>query len=112
MVMRTMRPAEEVEVMCMRETPEFVRGTNVCARVVSAAGPWRRQGEWWEHAANGNGDAARSADHDRDADGLVNLSASSAYARDYYDLALADGGVYRVYCDLYSGKWFVDGLYD
>jgi protein ImuB len=112
MVMRTMRPAEEVEVMCMRETPEFVRGTNVCARVVSAAGPWRRQGEWWEHAANGNGDAARSADHDRDADGLVNLSASAAYARDYYDLALADGGVYRVYCDLYSGKWFVDGLYD
>ena len=57
--MRTMRPAEEVEVMCMRETPEFVRGTNVCARVVSAAGPWRRQGEWWEHAANGDGDAAR-----------------------------------------------------
>ena len=46
-VMRTMRPAEEVEVMCMRETPEFVRGASVCARVVSAAGPWRRQGEWW-----------------------------------------------------------------
>ncbi len=112
MVMRTMRPPEEVEVMCIRETPEFVRGTSVCARVVSAAGPWRRQGEWWEHAANGNGDAARDANHDRDADGLVNLSASAAYARDYYDLALADGGVYRVYCDLYSGKWFVDGLYD
>ena len=42
----------------------------------------------------------------------MNLSASAAYARDYYDLALADGGVYRMYCDLYSGKWFVDGLYD
>ena len=35
-----------------------------------------------------------------------------SYARDYYDLALADGGVYRMYCDLYSGKWFVDGFYD
>jgi hypothetical protein len=112
MVMRTMRPPEEVEVLCIRETPEFVRGTSVSARVVSAAGPWRRQGEWWEHAAHGNGDAARDPDHDRDANGLVNLSASAAYARDYYDLALADGGVYRVYCDLYSGKWFVDGLYD
>jgi hypothetical protein len=35
-----------------------------------------------------------------------------SYARDYYELALADGGVYRIYCDLYSGKWFVDGIYD
>src|SRR5216684_4103772 len=50
MVMRTMRPAEEVEVMCMREAPEFVRGARICARVVSAAGPWRRQGEWWTAA--------------------------------------------------------------
>jgi len=111
-VMRTMRPAEEVEVMCMRETPEFVRGASVCARVVSAAGPWRRQGEWWADAANDNGDAARIEAHDRGANGFVSASAPAAYARDYYDLALADGGVYRVYCDLYSGKWFVDGLYD
>ena len=113
MVMRTMRPAQEVEVMCMRETPEFVRGASVCARVVSAAGPWRRQGEWWAAAANGNGDgiAARD-DHVPVAAGLANASAPAAYARDYYDLALADGGVYRVYCDLYSGKWFVDGIYD
>jgi hypothetical protein len=107
MVMRTMRPAEEVEVMCIRETPEFVRGANVCARVVSAAGPWRRQGEWW---ADANGDASDVAR--RDADRATIAPAPAAYARDYYDLALADGGVYRVYCDLYSAKWFVDGMYD
>jgi protein ImuB len=114
MVMRTIRPAQEVEVMCIRETPEFVRGASVCARVVSAAGPWRRQGEWWADTTNGNGDAARLEDHAPApvAIGLVNAYAPAAYARDYYDLALADGGVYRVYCDLYSGKWFVDGLYD
>jgi protein ImuB len=112
MVMRTMRPAQEVEVMCNRETPEFVRGANVCARVVSAAGPWRRQGEWWADATNGDGRAARIKDHEPTAKGLVNAYAPAAYARDYYDLALADGGVYRVYYDLYSRKWFVDGLYD
>ena len=39
-------------------------------------------------------------------------SAPAAYARDYYQLALEDGGVYRMYRDLYSGKWFVDGVYD
>jgi protein ImuB len=113
MVMRTLRPAQEVEVMCMRETPEFVRGANVCARVVSAAGPWRRQGEWWA-IANGNGDGAapRDGDDAPGAAGLTDTSAPAAYARDYYDLALADGGVYRVYFDLNSGQWFVDGIYD
>jgi len=108
MVMRTMRPAEEVEVMCMRETPEFVRGANVCARVVSAAGPWRRQGEWWAEGANGEADNVAGRDDVR----ATVAFAPAAYARDYYDLALADGGVYRVYCDLYSAKWFVDGIYD
>jgi len=116
-VMRTMRPALEVEVMCSRETPEFLRGANVCARVVSAAGPWRRQGEWWA-IANADSDPASSAAAPRDADraasapALTDAAAPALHARDYYDLALADGGVYRVYCDLISGKWFIDGLYD
>jgi protein ImuB len=103
MVMRTIRPAEEIEVMCARETPEFVRGKSVCARVVSAAGPWRRQGEWW--AAGEEILLAQGTQNDHTARPL-------AYARDYYELALEDGGIYRMYCDLYSGKWFVDGLYD
>jgi protein ImuB len=111
MVMRTMRPAQAVEVMCMREAPEFVRGANVCARVVSAAGPWRRQGEWWA-LANGDGASPRNGDHAAGAAGLTDASAPIAHARDYYDLALADGGVYRIYCDLHSGQWFVDGIYD
>ncbi len=120
MVMRTMRPAQEVEVMCVRETPEFVRGANVCARVISAAGPWRRQGEWWA-IANGDGAATRDGHDGDDADGgdgaddakgTADASAPALHARDYYDLALADGGVYRIYCDLISGQWFVDGIYD
>lgn len=109
MVMRTIRPAEELEVMCARETPEFVRGKNVCARVVSAAGPWRRQGEWW--AADEAPLPYRPAASPANARSWQ-ANAPAAYARDYYELALEDGGVYRVYCDLYSGKWFVDGLYD
>ena len=115
MVMRTMRPAEEVEVMCMREAPEFVRGARICARVVSAAGPWRRQGEWWTAADTHDDTVAVS----RNGPPNGNLRTDSwhantplSYARDYYELALADGGVYRMYCDLYSGKWFVDGIYD
>ena len=86
----------------------FVRGANVCARVVSAAGPWRRQGEWWAEGANGEADDVAGRDDVR----ATVASAPATCARDYYDLALADGGVYRVYCDLNSAKWFVDGMYD
>jgi protein ImuB len=86
LVIRAIRPAEEVEVMCTRGgVPEFVRGRTVCARVVSISGPWRREGEWW---------------------------LDRTLACDYYDVALADGAVYRMFCDLRSNQWFVDGLYD
>ena len=54
-------------------------------RVLQTAGPWRFFGEWW-------GDAP--------------------FARDYWDVQLADGGVYRLYHDLAHGGWFVDGIYD
>ena len=49
------------------------------------AGPWRLFGEWW-------GD--------------------SRFARDYFDVELSDGAVYRVYHNQEDGTWFVDGLYD
>jgi protein ImuB len=87
LTIRAIRPAEEVEVLCDRGTPEFVRGQRLAARVVSIAGPWRREGEWWH-------------------------GAERALARDYYDLALGDGAVYRAFCDRHSGRWFVDGIYD
>jgi len=131
----------------MREAPEFVRGARICARVVSAAGPWRRQGEWWTSDSLSSDPLSLSLSLSRERVGVrgpyptpieqsqvraVSTNAASrngssnghprtdswhantplSYARDYYELALADGGVYRVYCDLYSGKWFVDGIYD
>jgi protein ImuB len=101
-VLRAIRPAEEVEVMCTRNSPEFVRGNRICARVVSSAGPWRRQGEWWA--------STQSAEDEPSRDWTDN--SSIAYSRDYYELALADGAVYRIYCDLATGKWFADGIYD
>ncbi len=85
-------------MLCLGERPQFVRGKRVCARVISSAGPWRRQGEWWS-AATGEEQAGP-------------VARPAAYARDYYELALADGGVYRVYYDHQRGQWFVDGVYD
>jgi len=54
-------------------------------RVRNAAGPWRLFGEWW-----GEG----------------------RFARDYWDVELSDGGVYRLYHDLPIDSWWADGIYD
>jgi hypothetical protein len=50
-----------------------------------ASGPWRLEEGWWE---------------------------PSPVARDYWDVELAAGGIYRVYRERRSGKWFADGVYD
>ena len=85
LALRAVRPPQAVEVFCARDRPEFVRGGCFAGRVVHAAGPWRVQGDWWSE---------------------------SRYARDYYDAQLSDGCVYRLYCDLTTRSWFVDGVYD
>jgi protein ImuB len=85
LVVRALRPPRALEVFCDRDRPDFVRGEGLGGRVVAAAGPWRIAGEWWSDAPA---------------------------ARDYYDLEVSDGGVYRCFVDLRSGGWFVDGVYD
>jgi protein ImuB len=90
LVIRAIRPAMEVEVMSVRGVPEFIRGPKLGARVVSIAGPWRRDGEWWR-----DGESARIA-----------------FCRDYYEMELDDGCVYRAFRDPHSDRWFVDGVYD
>jgi len=99
LMIRAVRPPLEVEVLLSRGAPEFVRGANLGARVVSMAGPWRRDGEWWQCE-----EQATSSQ--------LAIKTNGNFRRDYYELALADGGVYRVFCDLNSAQWFVDGIYD
>lgn len=85
LALRLLRPPREIEVLCQRDRPQLVRGESICGRVVQAAGPWRRQGNWWDERR---------------------------YARDYYDAQLSDGGVYRIYRDLETARWFLAGSYD
>ena len=85
LVVRAFRPPRPVEVFCDRDRPDFLRGEGLGGRVVAVAGPWRLVGEWWSE---------------------------SPFARDYYDLELSDGGLYRCYREQAAGQWFVDGVYD
>jgi protein ImuB len=59
------------------------------APVTAASGPWRRGGEWWD--------------------------SKNKWLRDEWDLQLEVGGrpvEYRIYHDLSTGQWFVEGIYD
>jgi len=85
LVIRSLRPPRPLQVFTERDAPCFVRGTGLGGRVVGLAGPWRVATEWWNDAA---------------------------CARDYYDLELSDGGIYRCFRERRSGDWFVDGAYD
>jgi len=97
LALRAVRPPHQVEVLCTRGGAlEFVRGADFGGRVVSCAGPWRIAAAE-NHIANGDGDDPHKG---------------PGAARDYYDAALEDGGVYRLLCDLRSGEWYVDGIYD
>ncbi|MEM8964670.1 MAG: hypothetical protein AAGD38_24510, partial [Acidobacteriota bacterium] len=57
----------------------------VQGRVKVASGPWNLEEGWWQ-------------EHPTD--------------REYWDLELADGGLYRVYKDRLDDAWWADGVYD
>jgi protein ImuB len=85
MALRAFRPPRPVRVWEGGGLPERVALGERALRILARAGPWRLFGEWW---------------------------GESCFARDYFDVELSDGGVYRMYRNLRDESWFVDGIYD
>jgi protein ImuB len=54
-------------------------------RVRVAAGPWRLEEGWWS---------------------------DEPVERDYWDVELVVGGLYRIYRERVTGEWYADGMYD
>jgi protein ImuB len=94
--------------------------------VESAAGPWRTSGEWWRvpdarvqvtpevarlRAAE-EAPALRRGDVEPVAPAGDRHWLDVGWNRDEWDVALSDGGVYRIYRDRSRGRWFVDGIVD
>ena len=97
---RMFRPPLRALVDASRGYPQQVSawGPNrsVYGKVVQLAGPWRRTGDWWR---------------------------DDCWARDEWDVAVEQTGsttgekkvsqaLYRIYRELRSGAWFVEGAYD
>jgi len=88
LALRRFRPPRRAQVETRAGRPAEVRFGPVRGRVVELAGPWRTSGEWW----TGEG-----------------------WARDEWDVALEEKhgvALYRIYRDLESDAWFVEGSYD
>ncbi len=71
-----------LRTMVGEQTAERLR---VEGQVRVASGPWGMEEGWWE---------------------------KDPVAREYWDVELDRGGLYRVYLEKGSGEWFVDGVYD
>jgi len=83
--LRRFRPPKYAQVLLMNEQPVRVMSPVASGRVVVAKGPWRTSGEWWK---------------------------DDAWNRDEWDVTLQSGGMYRVFQELGSWRWFLEGSYD
>ena len=83
--LRAFRPPVVLEVFESAGRLDYVRGRGFGGRVVHLAGPWRLRGEWWT---------------------------TDPYDREYYDVELTDGALYRIFHDRRTRQWLADGMYD
>jgi protein ImuB len=77
------RPAKPATVLLHREEPAHVAAPGVRGKVIEKAGPWTGSGDWWT---------------------------ADPWSFREWDIALSDGGIYRLYAA--SRSWYVRGRYD
>jgi protein ImuB len=104
LTIRVLRPPVALEVLTT-DADDPPRGTTACAPreiastlqegdakrpriegpIKVASGPWEIENEWWS---------------------------AGAVEREYWDIELARGGLFRIFRQKTSGEWFADGVYD
>jgi protein ImuB len=83
---RRLRPPRRVDVDTADGRPTRVRdAAGLDAAVLTSAGPWRLSGQWWD---------------------------TETWARDEWDVALADHTLWRLCHDRLTDTWHLDALYD
>jgi protein ImuB len=65
--------------------------------VRQAMGPWKTSGEWWDLLRRSS---------------PASLASEGGWDRDEWDVALSDGGTYRVFRDHTAGAWFIEAVID
>ena len=90
LALRRFRPVIPARVeVSAEQAPVWIGFANRKARVTDASGPWKHAGEWWD--------------------------ATDEWRREEWDVNLKLDGctaLYRVFRDLVTRNWFVEGMYD
>ena len=84
LALRTFRPPVAVEVITRDEKIAAISG-DISGDVGLCSGPWKVEQGWWSERP---------------------------HVREYWDVELTRGGVYRVYRDESANGWFIDARYD
>jgi len=99
--LRRFRPPLAATVEVREGEPVRIAAGEIRGAVASLSGPWRNSGEWWKGTE-------KTPRIDTDAQG-------SNWAREEWDIAVPGTqgiALYRIYRDLASGAWLVEGSYD
>jgi protein ImuB len=97
---RMIRPTVPIRVEMCEEQPARVWLRGMRGNVITASGPWRSSGEWWQE------DAWQQDEWDLEIE-FDSLRGQHESAKDSPQY-----GVYRIYYDTLRQGWFVRGLYD
>lgn len=85
MAFRRMTPPLRVRIRTHNGVPIRLDGEGLAARITRTAGPWYAEADWWT---------------------------GQTQAGAFHDAELADRGLFRLWHDLVSDHWFIDGSYD
>lgn len=85
LALRRFRPPKYAQVIVAQARPVRISSPAANGAVVMAKGPWRTSGEWWR---------------------------VSPWSREEWDVETEAGGLYRLYQEIDSRRWFVEGSYD
>src|SRR5712672_1988651 len=112
--LRVMRPAQPVRVELQNEQPAKVYLQGMRGEVVSASGPWRSSGDWWQE------DPWHQDEWDLEIE-FVPVGAQHRCAPSRQNSKSLDApqfpsgpqrGLYRIFYDAQRQDWFVRGVYD
>jgi protein ImuB len=84
LALHSLRPPLSAEARLDRGQLRYLAGQGIGGQVLAAAGPFRVRDGWWQ----------------------------LPLVRDYYDVELSDGAIYRVFHDLQKDSWHIDGCYE
>ena len=101
--LRRFRPAIPARVELKDARPVFVTFLNQRRKVLAQAGPWRNSGDWWSES---------SWTRDEWDVTLVENPSRAHKTRVFETVSNPESVVYRIYLNLHTQQWFVDGMYD